>query len=125
MNRNLIQHSRLFLVAVVPAAFSATTDGLALDETRVLPPSEIGEVAVFARRQGRTWFLAVLNGPAARRVQIPPTFLGPGACRASQVRDRKDDPAAVHVEKLTARRSDSLSLDLSAGGGFLGRFTAE
>src|SRR5262249_47035120 len=28
------------------------------DETVVLPPSEIGEVAVFARRRGETWFLA-------------------------------------------------------------------
>src|SRR5213075_761811 len=29
------------------------------DETIVLPPSEIGELAIFARRHGTTWFLAV------------------------------------------------------------------
>jgi len=125
MNRNLIQRSRLFLVAVVPAVWCATPDGLALDESRVLPPSEIGEVAGFARHQGRTWFLAILNGPAASHAQIPLTFLGPGAYRASQVRDREDDPTAVQVENLTARRPGSLALDLSAGGGFVGRFTAE
>src|SRR6185436_10045375 len=32
------------------------------DETNVLPGSEIGEVAIFARRTGTTWFLAVMNG---------------------------------------------------------------
>src|SRR5205823_10890599 len=32
------------------------------DETIVLPPSEIGEIAVFARRQGSIWFLAIMNG---------------------------------------------------------------
>jgi len=30
------------------------------DETRVLPPSEIGQVVVFARRKGKEWYLAVL-----------------------------------------------------------------
>jgi len=36
------------------------------DETVVLPISQIGEVAAFARRKGDTWFLAVTNGPVAR-----------------------------------------------------------
>jgi len=31
------------------------------DETIVLPPSEIGEVAAFARRSGEAWFIAILN----------------------------------------------------------------
>ncbi|MCI0746092.1 MAG: glycoside hydrolase family 97 N-terminal domain-containing protein, partial [Verrucomicrobia subdivision 3 bacterium] len=33
------------------------------DETIVLPGSEIGELAAFARHNGTTWFVAVLNGP--------------------------------------------------------------
>jgi Glycosyl-hydrolase 97 C-terminal, oligomerisation/Domain of unknown function (DUF5703) len=32
------------------------------DETIVLPSSEPGEIAVFARRKGITWFLSVING---------------------------------------------------------------
>jgi alpha-glucosidase len=95
------------------------------DETVVLPPSEIGEVAVFARRRGDTWFLAVMNGPAARTVQIRLSFLGPGESRALLVRDDKDDPAAVRVETATLKGADSLSIDLRKGGGFVGRFSGK
>ena len=67
------------------------------DETIVLPPSEIGEVAAFARRGGDRWFLAVLNGPEARTLRLPLSFLGAGNYRALMVRDREDDPAAVKI----------------------------
>jgi alpha-glucosidase len=93
------------------------------DETVVLPPSEIGEVAVFARRKGDVWFLAVMNGPAARSVKAPLSFLGDGEYAATLVHDAKDDAAAVTVEKATLKRGDSLSIDLREGGGFLARFT--
>jgi alpha-glucosidase len=92
------------------------------DETVVLPVSEIGIVAAFARRQGDRWFLAIVNGPEARSLKIPLSFLGEGDYRASYVRDRKDEPAAVQLEDTLARRGDSLAIELSPGGGFLGRF---
>jgi alpha-glucosidase len=69
------------------------------DETIVLPASEIGELAVMARRKGRTWFVAVLNGPTARSLRIDLGFLGKGRYDALVVRDTSDDPAAVIVEK--------------------------
>ena len=40
------------------------------DETRVLPQSEIGKLAVIARRKGTTWYIGVLNGLEARDVPI-------------------------------------------------------
>lgn len=92
------------------------------DETRVLPASEIGELAVFARRRGDRWFLAVLNGPSPRALRIPLDFLGPGAHAALLVRDRPGDSAAVNIENTTLRRGDSLTIDLAAGGGFIARF---
>ncbi len=92
------------------------------DETRVLPGSEIGEMAVYARRTGRTWFLGVMCGPAARSIALPLSFLGPGAFRATLVRDVSDG-ATVSVENTTRRSSDAIPLDLRPGGGFLGRFT--
>src|SRR5262249_33677479 len=95
------------------------------DETVVLPASEIGELAAFARRRGDTWFLAVVNGPAARAVRIPLSFLGPGEYRALLVRDRKDDPAAVQIEDTAARRGDSVTIALAEGGGFVGRFSKD
>jgi alpha-glucosidase len=92
------------------------------DETIVLPGSEIGELAAFARRRGDTWYLAILNGPAARNLKIPLSFLGEGAYRALVIRDHKSDPAAVRIEETTTQRADALAIDLSNGGGFIARF---
>jgi alpha-glucosidase len=93
------------------------------DETLVLPPSEIGEVAVFARRKGHTWFLALMNGTAAKNVKIPLSFLGEGEYRALLVRDHRENAAAVTIENTTLKRGDSLAIELRKGGGFSARFT--
>lgn len=93
------------------------------DATIALPFSEIGEVAGFARRRGDVWFLAILNGPQARTVQVPLSFLGAGAYEGLLVRDREDDPAAVRIEKEKLARGQSIRIDLRAGGGFIGRFS--
>ncbi len=93
------------------------------DETIVLPGSEIGELAAFARRTGGTWFVAVMNGPSARTVKVPLAFLGGGEYKATLVRDHKDNDAAVAIENTTGKQSDALSLELRPGGGFIARFT--
>ncbi|MBI5384300.1 MAG: glycoside hydrolase family 97 catalytic domain-containing protein [Verrucomicrobia bacterium] len=111
---NLLNNPGVDMIKSIPAVW---------DETIVLPPSDIGEVAVFARRSGQRWFLAILNGPDARTIRIPLTFLSAGAYRAALVRDNKENPAAVQVETQEARRSVSLAVELSAGGGFIARFT--
>lgn len=46
-----------------PFAEFMRTVPLVWDETRVLPPSEIGRWVAFARRVGETWYVAVLNLP--------------------------------------------------------------
>jgi alpha-glucosidase len=112
---NLLNHPALEMIKSIPSVW---------DETVVLPMSEIGELAAFARRSGQSWFLAVLNGPTARTVEIPYTFLAAGKYRALVVRDQPDDPAAVKVEAGTASRSDRLKLELRPGGGFVARFAA-
>lgn len=93
------------------------------DETRVLPPSEIGELAVFARRRGDVWFLAIMNGLSARTIKIPLTFLGNGKYQAMLARDRQDDAAALTIEKKVLSRKDSETIELRSGGGFIGRFS--
>jgi alpha-glucosidase len=95
------------------------------DETIVLPVSQIGEVAAFARRRGQTWFVAIANGTAARTVSIDLSFLGTGSYHAVLAGDDKDNPAAVKVETATVTRKDSRNIALSAGGGFVARFTLE
>jgi alpha-glucosidase len=113
--KSLLENPAVDVINSIPATW---------DETRVLPPSEIGEVAVFARRSGRNWFLAILNGPESRSLSIPLAFLGPGKYQAIIVRDKLDDPAAVVLEKMAAAKSDSLKIEMRGGGGFIARFGA-
>jgi alpha-glucosidase len=101
------------------------------DETVVLPDSEIGKVAVFARRSGDRWFLAAVNGAQARPVRIPLSFLSKGVHSALLVKDPNDDrlltsPATngstLKIERLNFKRSDTLKLQLQPGGGLVVRF---
>jgi alpha-glucosidase len=89
------------------------------DETIVLPPSEIGEVAVMARRSGRNWFLAAVNGAAPRMVRVVPGFLGAGSYTATVVRDVESDAAAMAVEKMTVQSTTPLTFAVRPGGGFV------
>jgi alpha-glucosidase len=93
------------------------------DETIVLPPSAIGEVAAFARRSGDVWFVAVVNGPEARTVRLDLSFLGREGYRTLAARDDPAEAAAVKVETGAARRGDVLTVELRAAGGFLARLT--
>src|SRR5581483_4914135 len=101
------------------------------DETIVLPPSEIGQMALEARRSGDTWFLACLNGPKATTVDLPLSFLGDGDYHALIVRDGRDEVAttqpsgvtAIVVENHPATRSDHVKRDVVAGGGFIMRYS--
>jgi len=93
------------------------------DETIVLPESAIGELAIFVRRTGRTWFLAVMCGPKARTIQVPLSFLGEGQYNATLVCDDKENDAAVVMKKKTARHGDTLTIEMTSGGGFVGRFS--
>jgi alpha-glucosidase len=94
------------------------------DETIVLPPSEIGEVAVMARRSGRDWFLAAVNGAEARTIRVTPAFLGAGRYMATVARDDEADPAAMKMQTTTMSSADALSFTLRPGGGFVARFVA-
>jgi alpha-glucosidase len=92
------------------------------DETRVLAGSEIGELVLFARRKGDVWFLAVMNGPDARTITIPLSFLSAGRYQGALVRDDAPDGSTVRVESAVRTQKDTMALELRAGGGFLGRF---
>ncbi len=91
------------------------------DETRVLPASRIGELALFARRRGTTWFVAAMNGPAARTVNVDLAFLGKGPYRAVVVKDKADDPAAVELETRSLSAQDTLEIAMRPAGGFVAR----
>jgi len=90
------------------------------DATIVLPGSEIGELALYARRTGGVWFVAAMCGPEAREAEVPLSFLSSGEYEVSMVRDGESE-ASVVVERTTKQRADTLRLDLRAGGGFVAR----
>jgi alpha-glucosidase len=112
--RNILANPCCEMIKSIPATW---------DETVVLPVSEIGEIAAFARRSGDTWFLAIANGPTGRTVKVPLSFLGSGKYQAMLVRDSQDDAAAVTTETATLSRTDRFSIELRSGGGFVGRFS--
>jgi alpha-glucosidase len=105
-----------------PAAELIKTIPSVWDETIVLPQSEIGELAAFARQSGDVWFVGIMNGLAGRTIRISLQFLGKRKHKAMLVRDQMDEPAAVKIENASIGISDSLVIGMRAGGGFVGRF---
>jgi alpha-glucosidase len=112
--RNLLNSPAVEMFKSIPSVW---------DETIVLPPSEIGECAVFARRSGDRWFLAISNGPAAKKFEVPLSFLkGDGEHRALVVSEGDEGPASLKVENKTMRRGETIMIELPAGGGYVARF---
>ncbi len=112
--QSILSNPAVDLIKTVPAVW---------DETIVLPGSEIGELAAFARRMGNPWFLAVMCGPEARTIRVPLSFLGEGQYKAMLVRDNSADDATMKIENTTQKQGDSLAIEMRAGGAFVGRFS--
>jgi len=87
------------------------------DETVVLPGSEIGKCAAFARRSGTTWFIGVMNGVDATTLDLPLSFLGRGEYKLIQLGDAPDRDDAWQREEKTANRNSTVHLPLRGGGG--------
>ncbi len=87
------------------------------DETIVLPGSEIGKCAVFARRKGTTWFIGVINGGDVTTLDFPLDFLKRGKYQMIQLGDAPDRDDAWQREEKTAKRGDAVHFDLRRGGG--------
>jgi alpha-glucosidase len=93
------------------------------DETIVLPPSEIGEVALYAQRSGTTWFLSAINGLQPKTVNIQLGFLGKGEYSTLVLKDNKENPADALIYTGKAEQMDIVNIGLGAGGGFMMRLT--
>ena len=114
---NLLASPAAELIKKIPADY---------DETIVLPGSEIGEMAAFARRKGDTWFLAVMNGTAPRKIRIPLSFLkktSTGLVASDEAARSGVDSVGIRMSSITSSPEDVLELDLAAGGGYLACFT--
>jgi alpha-glucosidase len=111
---SLLKHPAVDMIRSIPSVW---------DETIVLPPSEIGNAAVFARRHADQWFLAVLGGLKKQTLQVSLSFLESGNYASMLVSDVAENPTAVEIETRDLTSADSLNIELAKGGGFIGRFT--
>ena len=92
------------------------------DETRVIT-AEPGDLAVFARRRGDTWYVGAVTDEQARTVDIPLSFLPPGGRYGAEVfadaatTDWRDAPAVIDVQQLCVTAGDTLRVALARAGG--------
>ncbi len=89
------------------------------DETIVLPGSEIGELAAFARRSGKTWFIGVLNGGDRKTIRLRLDFLPEGKYQAILLSDHPYDKTGLSRVDQTVSAGDELEINMRRGGGFV------
>lgn len=87
------------------------------DETRVLPGSRIGELALLARRKGGAWFVAALNGGGPREEKIALSFLKAGRYRATILTDNPARPDALIKRQQVVASGEAVAFSMSKGGG--------
>ena len=114
---NILKNPMADLIKTMPAEW---------DETVVLPCSEIGEIAAFARRKGDLWYLGIVNGEKAKTVQIPLTFLKEGEWYHAHVcGDHPSGTDAVRRTHAFCRNTDAFTARMRDAGGYVVRFTKQ
>lgn len=111
--QHLLANPALEMIKSIPSVW---------DETIVLPGSAIAEVAIYARRKGNTWFLAVMNGAKPKVLDIALPFLGDGVFKTMEVSDVEGNSAAVKLKKGSLSKKDIIHLNLVEGGGCIVKF---
>ena len=93
------------------------------DETCVLSCTEIGEVIAYARRNGDTWWIGMINGATQRDARLSFNFLSkPGT--ATLIFDDVSVDAAIKRRQRGVKPADTLMISLRPGGGFFARVTS-
>ncbi len=89
------------------------------DETRVLPCSQIGELAAFARRSGNEWFIGAINDLTPRRQTVSLNFLPKGNYQLIELADDPERNDAFVRTERTVDFKDALTLPLRSDGGYV------
>ena len=87
------------------------------DETRVLAPSRIGELAAFARRHGNEWWVGVINGGGPACIELPMSFLGRGTWIAERYADGAQPAEFAVTHSMSLSAAMPYKVELAAGGG--------
>jgi alpha-glucosidase len=89
------------------------------DKTIVLPESEIGRLAAYARLHGEQWFVGAINGTMPRRETVALNFLGKGNYKLIELADSPDrNDAFVRSERIVTSK-DSVIMPLRKDGGYV------
>jgi alpha-glucosidase len=98
------------------------------DETKVLK-SEVGKLIIIARRSGKKWWLAAMNGQARESITIQLPFLGSGEYNMHAYMDSplsEHQPKDIRELNVKVRSGGVLSFLLAeGGGGFVATFTSK
>lgn len=92
------------------------------DETIVLPCSEIGKVAAFAKRKGNEWWVGIMNGEETSNISFKLNFLKAKA-KATILSDQKEVLNAFDRKETTLNKTDNINIELRPGGGYFMRLT--
>jgi alpha-glucosidase len=86
----------------------------------VVVSGEVAKFIVVARRAGRRWYLAAMNGEQAAELPVPLAFLGTGSWTARSFADQSDgsNDQAVVESTSTVQPGSALRVSLAPGGGF-------
>ncbi len=93
------------------------------DETVVLPPSEIGELVLFARRSGDVWYVAGMT-KAPQDFELALSFLdNKKQYRVLSVMDVAEQPCLTANEEDTVEGGERLAVRMNARGGFVAKIS--
>ncbi len=90
------------------------------DETKILSAEVAGHV-VIARRSGKQWRLAAMNGEEPLTLRVPLSFLGEGNWTLNAFADTPDSgehPESIAETTQTVTATNTLELVLSPAGGY-------
>lgn len=95
------------------------------DKTIVLPSSEIGECAAFAKCKDGVWFIAVMNGEAKKEIEIDLSFLDCGKYKKLAFRDAAERLDDCVKKEAVVTKGDKIKVSLRSGGGYVARLIKE
>jgi alpha-glucosidase len=93
-------------------------------DTTIVIDAKLANYIVTARRKGNDWFIAGLTDWSTRDLQFPLSFLGEGHYTVTICKDginANRNAMDYVIEEKTLTQTDSLSIHLAPGGGFLAR----
>jgi len=90
------------------------------DETIVLPCSEVGKVAAYARRKGNEWWIGIMNGAETSNISFKLSFLKSNA-KAIILSDKKDVLNAFDRKEISVKKTNNINIEIRPGGGYFMR----